>query len=379
MVHAAAVLISVAAFLVPQDVRARRVPPPVFEDHVLELRRGSELNYLRFTGHGSFWDNRLQLDDPNQPATRIRYFAEEDGIRFQILVFRGVVDRFATESQREQVPQELVAEFICRPGEPPVEVSRLWAFGLSELALRLVPALSEEVTPFRYDNLTNSVQLVEVEEFQDRLALRLTNNSEKGLIAVGISGSTRSSFPGSVLLAPGAEMEAPIHKKPRPSGEPPPVGLPTIQISCAVFEDYTFEGDPNEAAQFALRRWGNLIGLRKILPVFEELLKNPEPDAVATLEALFGRIQAVDTTPSARDNGQAVQFFSRHFSISPPEVADRLFGAAASSRRFLLDEINWNARRILESERPEGIWDYLQRTLERWQSRLQALREDFGE
>jgi hypothetical protein len=107
--------------------------------------------------------------------------------------------------------------------------------------------------------------------------LTLQNFSEKAMNAFSFellqNGKTQlSGMPqgqeGKVLIAPGAkyEMALTINHRPNQNGEADSLSpsKQTIVIKAVVFEDDTFEGEPDNAASFLGAQFGRKLQLLKL-------------------------------------------------------------------------------------------------------------------
>jgi hypothetical protein len=226
-------------------------------------------------------------------AVDIRSELAEEGVRVWVSVFLGKLH----EEQRK------VTSYILHEGDK-VTVQELSQFGVEPFkiaAVRISPLVAGAP---KLISKAPSIEIVSVRQGTSTLpayTVVVRNVSNKMVKALRVqvlqSGRLRNTFmpqskEGKPLISPGEALEfstrVAINATPTAGGYAPVV-LPdqVIQISAAVFEDGSFEGDGQLAVEFTAFQKGRKLQLERIVGLFQKSLTSdgPPPSVLDSLRA----------------------------------------------------------------------------------------------
>ena len=108
-------LLAAGFLLIGSSVQASQESPPALSKYLLRMSYGDFHRYGSFGPWGSFFLNDFALDKSYRgeiQAIRIRHFPHEAGVLLRILLFKEPYHRYATMRQLDEVPQDLITEFV---------------------------------------------------------------------------------------------------------------------------------------------------------------------------------------------------------------------------------------------------------------------------
>lgn len=255
------------------------------------------------------------------PLTRVDLYLSREDDSVWVKVYAMTDDTWPPEVPGPKYgPRfETAGSYLVREGET-VSVVELRRFGVEPLVLSVTewkPEPEMPETPAPVVTALSRLKSVEVVSFEGawtpraqrhgaRLVLR--NVSSKNVVGLelttDVSKSSWSGFAAGPLIKAGAtyDTQADSGREVIPHPAPPPPLPRWVAVSTALFDDGTYEGDPETAAELTASHRGRVIQLARILEVMREMLKGKldEADAVARLKA---RVQGlrVDVEPSVLD------------------------------------------------------------------------------
>lgn len=238
------------------------------------------------------------------------------------------VSVFVGEKFDEQ--EKDIAVYTLREGEK-IRVEKLTQFGVNPFELVLVRVAPAITNLPQVISKAKSLELVTIQGNLSTLPsyrLAVRNLSSKNVVALMIrvlqdNRTQISSMPqgkeGSPLILAGGVSEFNEQAETRASAVPggyKPVTLTnqTIEISTAVFEDGSFEGDIEAAATFRAFVKGRKVQLRKVVDAFQNTLENAASDPSNELELLRNKVSAL----GIKTDSLAVQEVAGEF----PALAD---------------------------------------------------------
>lgn len=252
--------------------------------------------YARF-GHLPEWK---QLPD-SLPVTAVNIGAElaEGGVRVWVSVFLG--------KTHEQ--EKAVTSYILKEGEK-VTVRELAQVGVEPFEIKLVRLAPLVPEAPKFVSKARSIELVVMEPNSSTLPsykVVIRNLSAKTVSALQLqtmqSGRRQiSSMPqgkeGAPIIAPGDtyELEARLATRTKPTADGyAPVILPdqVIEISAAIFDDGSFEGDIDAAITFAAYQKGRKIMLGKVLGLLQKPLAASDSGTATSLDWLKSEVAAL--------------------------------------------------------------------------------------
>ena len=276
---------------------------------VLELP--SEGGFIETSPHGRL--SNWKQPEETAPLTRIRIRSTYEGAAVRIKIGAVFDDSEPSDApgpkygEREQA----IASYLAREGET-VTVSELAEYGVEPLKLKLVVAEArvDDETLLPTPQVVCNLKAVEAVSFISESArpnsyrLTVRNLSSKVITALdvylpdegGRSSTSAQGTPARPLMTPGATYEIPISissgGRRTPQGyvpDPPPQKL---VIATVVFDDGTYEGETETAADITARQKGRQIQLARVLSIMRNALDAPETIAVA-LEKLKTQISTL--------------------------------------------------------------------------------------
>jgi hypothetical protein len=229
--------------------------------------------FARF-GHVPEW----KQPESSLPVTAVNIQSElaESGVRVWVSVFLGEI----------HAQEKAVTSYVLAEGEK-VTVRELAEFGVEPFEIKVVrlpPMIGE---PPRFVSKARSIELVVMEPIMSTLPfykLVVRNLSTKPVNALYVrtlqDGGTRNSFmpqgqEGQPIIAQGGtyEFNARLATRTTPTAEGyAPVILPNqiIEVSSAVFDDGSFEGESETPITFAAFSKGRKIMLEKVLGLLQK-------------------------------------------------------------------------------------------------------------
>ena len=285
------------------EVRFFPQQAPAYQ-HVSSKRGGAW--YARF-GHVRDW--KQPPDTLAVTAVNVRTEVAEDGVRVWVSVFLGEI--------HEQ--EKAVKSYILHEGEK-VTVSELTQVGVEPFEIKLVrlsPLVGEAP---QFVSKARSIELVVMQpnfSILPSYKVVIRNLSAKNVSALRLQtlqgGKAQiMSMPqgkeGAPLIAPGGsyELDARLATRTTQTADGnSPVILPNqvLEISLAMFDDGSFEGDSEDAIAFAALCRGRKSMLERVLSLLQKPLSSNEPATAASLDRLKSEVAALklEADPAATE------------------------------------------------------------------------------
>lgn len=374
-------LIAVAAFASPAtaqqaasvqtplalEVRYYPQQPPSYQS-VYSSRSGTW--YGRF-GHVRDWTQ--PPDSLAVTAVNIGVELAEGGVRVWVSVFLG-----QTHAQ-----EKAVKSYILHEGEK-VTVTELAQVGVEPFEIKLIrltPLVGEAP---QFISKAKSIELVVMEANLSTLPsykVVVRNLSAKSVIALRLE-TTLSGRPaivsmpqgreGTPIIAPGGtyELNAKLATRTTPTADGySPVVLPNqvIEISSAMFEDGSFEGDSDGAITFAGFQKGRKLMLEKVLGVLQKSLSAHAPATATSPDSLRSEVAAL----KLEADPAAVEEVYKRLAGLPGSDPIRLKTSIEVSMKGVRDQVlNDITQFQLRNRRadPKTIHDWLVASEERYQA-----------
>jgi hypothetical protein len=239
-------------------------------------------------------------------AVDILSHVEGDGVRIIVSVFVGA------KMQEKEVP---VANYLVRENEK-IKTSELAQFGVEPFEIK-VSRLSPVSTALpQVVNKTESVAVLNVEANNSTTPsykLQLRNLSNKNIIALGVilfadNRPRRVAMPrrqdGRPLIEAGSiynhNVLGVLSAQNTTEGYVPDAPLKQeIIITAAVFDDGSYEGDAQTAATVRAFRIGEKIQVRKIIPLMQDALNEPDSNITLSIENFKMHLASLSTDVDA--------------------------------------------------------------------------------
>lgn len=297
---------------------------------------------------------QLAINDPKLAAdfTAVDVWADGEGnsIRVRLsIIYNDLSNQEWWKDKKEKVAGTL----LIREGES-ARLTELAQFGIAPFEMRAINARPVAVQPVegpRIINNTKSLEVVRLEKSLDGYQIWLKNDSSKNVVAYTIStgNSSRSAHGvgyGNIrpAIAAGATSDE-IHLY-GPNVEKDGVTIPVV-----VFEDGSFEGEPELAAQFVVSGEGIRIQAPHVLRMIEQTLEFDDAELPTAFEKLEAQLWAI---PEAIDKQSALELLKAKYSSFDEKTINSLYealkGGLYQARNMALSPIGDVKRRIQEDE-----------------------------
>lgn len=353
--------------------------PPTFQTVYAAMPGGKPPG----TWYGRF--GRLRASRPGNGSPPVRAVNivpqfEGDAVRANVSVYVGA------QFFDKELP---VASYLLREGER-ITVEALTSFGVEPFEIALVKLRLSAPTAPPVVNNTTSIEVISVEPIQSTrpsYTLHLRNLSNKNVAAIRIDvfagGKQRlSSMPqgeqGQPLIKPGAVYErrtiAAEDVVMKQQGYRPkfPAGQSFV-IRSVVFDDGTFEGESEPAANFAALQAGSKLQLARVVTLLQRALDSSDLGASETIAMLTRDVAALSVDPpsSARD-----ELSTRFPGLDQTErlnLGNSIRFSLQNVRKLVLDDIEMFEKTLRQSASQTDYRSWLAATTEkyrRWLSRL---------
>jgi hypothetical protein len=240
-------------------------------------------------------------------AVDIKTLLTGSAVRISISVLMG----------RLNEQEKSVAVYSLREGER-VRVSELAQFGVEPFELALVRVASANADLPQFVSKAPSIELVTIQANLSTLPshrLVLRNISGKNVRAIMVRtlqdrvmklSGTRQGKEGNPLIPAGGTAEITQRAISRATATPggyKPVTPEnqTIEISSAIFEDGSYEGDAEAAVQYRAFLKGQKSQLVRVVALFQEACENGESDPRNLFDSLRNKIAQLKTDADPAD------------------------------------------------------------------------------
>lgn len=311
-------------------------------------------------------------------AVGVRTRMTEDGrveIRVGVHVGERHFDRF-----------EVVGTYYAAAGET-VTAADLERVGVAPFVFRVLPVKEADAAPPTVVNLTQSIEGV-VTDFKPaplpRGRLTLRNLSTKGVRAVYlrqvVEGRNRGvgfmrPREGKMLIEPGGSADKTFGLT---NGEPAgdaftPVAVESLVVAAVVFEDYTYEGEAEQAATYRAFAEGERAQLPRLMALVREAHAAPDVGSAEALRRLREKVAALaDVAPQAVADA-VLKGYTGLGNKEPGHWKSAAEVSMHAARRDLLEDLERFERKFSEApaENSFKLWlKQKQAFFEGWLARL---------
>ncbi len=348
-------------------------------------KQGPAYLAVRPSRSGAWFARFERVADWKQPAdtlpvnaVNIACEAAESGVRLWVSVYLG------TKHEQEKP----VTSYILHEGEK-ITVRELSEVGVVPFEIKVIRLSGLIGSPPAFVTKAKSIELVVMEPNlaslpSYKVAVRnLSNKSVRALRVTTLQGDRRqiSSMPqgkdGLPLIGPQGvyEFEARLAVRSTQAGDsytPFVLANQIVEVSSAIFEDGSFEGDSDAAIALTFFRKGRKIQLARVTALLERTLTPTDSDAFMNLDWLRTQIGSlgIEANPAAVDD--VASQLAGIPGNNPDRVKTGIEVALSGVRSEILKEITQFRIRSRRSDAKE-IRDWLAATKERyaaWAARL---------
>ena len=278
-------------------------------------------------------------------AVNFRPKLNGDAVRVSVSVLMG------THHEEEKD----VGVYTLREGEK-IRVQELTQFGVEPFDVKLVRVQPPGANLPAVISKAKSIELVTIQPSLSTLPsyrVTLRNLSGKNVSAIGLkvtqgdrtllSGMPQGKEGAPLIFGGGvAEITAPgATRATATPGGYDPVAPPNqnIEITMAVFEDGSFEGDVESAAGFRGFVKGRKIQLRRLIDVFQAVLQDDSANPLTAMEMLRSKVNALGTEADPLAVQELVNEFSGLAERPKRGLTSAIEAAMSGIRRDALQDI----------------------------------------
>ena len=257
-------------------------------------------------------------------------------------------------------PVVSIASYSLRLGES-ANLQELASFGFEPFEIKVVPSKSHTVDPSRVNNLTKSIEVVRIDKARSHYRITYKNISKKKILALRIFYAVpeprHGGFPEfhmKPLMEPGEIYQAEVDNAP----EEPILrdlgysldnrGPLEVTVLGVVFDDFTYEGDKEDAIRVAARVRAQQILLPPILSMLKEAETTFRQDKQRAVNKLKMNAALIKTEPEGNVITDLAKRFSPLTENEMGRLSYHLRTHMATEKKDLLERI--------------AIGEYLERT-----------------
>ena len=248
-----------------------------------------------------------------------------------------------------------VAVYTLREGQK-ASVRELTQFGVEPIQVALIRVPPDNAEIPQVISKAKSIELVTVQANLSTLPSHrvvLRNLSEKNVAALMVrvaqGGRTRISGmrmgkDGAPLIAPGGVSEITVRLATRatetPGGyKPITPENQIIEISTAVFEDGSFEGDIEYAVIYRTVTTGEKLQLKRVVALFQAAAVDDVPDPLRALESLENKLAGLGIEADAFAVQEVMKPFSALPEASRRELKSKIEVEMNDFRKSVLEDV----------------------------------------
>ncbi|MDQ2854967.1 MAG: hypothetical protein M3R68_01465 [Acidobacteriota bacterium] len=262
-------------------------------------------------------------------ALKVEYWMEHSAVKVEVIAYVGNKMPDPLPADLGKLQQVTIATRLVRENESSM-IDETELFGIEAIGLRVFRSNPWSIGPPEITNRTQALSVTGVSEERPAYLVTIRNVSQKCITFVrwyGIEGGHKRGGSGvaSKCLVPAGgvfDLRQPFALDTQKEGAGVQPHLPEkreIVIESILFDDGSFEGGADSAAETAAHRVGEKIQSRRLLPLLEVLSSAPVEDLSQSLAKLKQDISALSEEV---DNAQVEELVQR-FSSASPEVRQR--------------------------------------------------------
>jgi hypothetical protein len=336
---------------------------------------------------GSFFGGRLRRLPSTQPITEatqewttfmLRYKMESDAVRVKVYAW--------TEKFFEK--ETLIGDFLLHEGEK-AAVDEMAKYGYEPMELTIVNVRPAPASLPSAASRIPSVEVVSVEAEQTNFPsykITLRNISDKDITLLEVQSFIEGRLVSTHL--PRGEHDLPLLKPGETFVECVSVGghglkqaddyLPSspqiVEVITAVFNDKSYEGDRQTAAEFVAGQLAQKIQIVRALSLLQAVAETPGTSERAALDSLKKQVSALDRNAQQNTIDEILAEFPGLPSPSENKTIKIVIEIGLDQvRKELLKEISEYAQTLGRSptSQPLSVWaSGLRQKYEAWLSRL---------
>jgi hypothetical protein len=293
-------------------------PPPASDFNIEILNLGVprfEDSVPSQGAHGGYYANsRLRRVADWTPSTdiplavsvlKVEFWLEQGAVRLEVLAYLGEIAPGSRPPEWEKLQKIKIASRLVHEGET-ITLEETKRVGVEPFQVRLARANAWSVGPPEIVNQTQALTVEGSTEQRPAYIVRLRNVSAKNITAIqwyGVANDRRLGGAGQrgARLIPAGKLFQ-IYQRFASSDEGPAgqsksdlLTRRQIVIAAVLFDDGSFEGEPDAAAGMAAQWTGESLQLSRLMQLLKSVSANADEDQTTRLTKLKADIAALNT------------------------------------------------------------------------------------
>ena len=257
-------------------------------------------------------------------ALRLQFWLEGDTPQLEVTAYLDKISPRSNPEWEKMATTKVVSRALAQ--DETVTISETERFGIQPFQVRTFRAQPWSVGPPLITNKTQALSVDSVSEARPTYTLKVRNVSHKAINAIqyyGLENDRKQGGSGSSAapLIPAGRIfviQQRFDLTEERSNTKPQAIKREIVIAAVVFDDGSFEGESDVAAEIAADMMGNRIQLARIIPLLRKTVARPVggPDEVKMLQ------KNIAALPEDVDPG-VVEELSERFATASADIRNR--------------------------------------------------------
>jgi hypothetical protein len=254
---------------------------------------------------------------------KVTFWLEQDSVRVEVLAYLGEIAPNSRPPDWQKLPQMKIASRLVRLDET-ISIDETQRVGIQLFQVKLVRAAPWSIGPPEVINKTQALNVESTTEERPAYTVTVRNVSTKNISAImwyGIENDRKGGgggVQGGLLVRAGKEFQIQQHfsNSQEKRADESNSELPRkrqIVIAAVLFEDGSFEGEPDTAATMAAGWSAEAQQLSRIIPLLQSAAASGDPDQTASLAKLKNDIGALSEEV---DTAQVAKLLTRFPNLS---------------------------------------------------------------
>jgi hypothetical protein len=278
---------------------------------------------------------------------RVEFWLEQDAIRIEVQAYLGEIPPNSRPPDWEKLQKIKIASRLVRVDET-VGIDEARRVGIEPFQFKVVRAAPWSVGPPEIVNKTQALNVEATTEERPAYTVTVRNVSTKNISAIEWYGTENDRKGGgggeqsASLIPAGRPFQINQHFSNSPEKDESKPEQPRrrqIVIAAVLFEDGSFEGEPDEAAEMAASWTGDALQLSRIIPLLQTAATSTDQDQAGMLTKLKTEVEALSDDVDPEAVAKVLTHFPKLSEETQRIVTIRLKAGLGSARRNLLSEI----------------------------------------
>lgn len=262
-------------------------------------------------------------------AMKVGFWMEDGAVRVEVIAYIGKNVPYFQSADLAKLQKVTVATRLVHENET-VTVNETELFGIEAISFKVLRSNPWSIGPPEITNKTQALNVTAVSEERPAYAITTRNVSQKCITAIrwyGLENGRRGGGGGlssSCLIPAGGVFDfrqhfAPDYRQEAEGVQPQLPGRREIVIEAIVFDDGTFEGEADAAAEMAAHTTGAKIQRARMLQLLQGFSGAPVADLSQTLAKLKGEVTSLSEEVDVAITAE----LSQRFASASPDVRQR--------------------------------------------------------